>query len=109
MSNPALALTPSAAEQIKSLVADHAGKGLRIYVEAGGCSGLQYGMALDEQKTEDQVIQEHGARVYLDPFSLKYLEGATVDYVDGLTGAGFKIQNPNAKQNCGCGTSFEPE
>ena len=107
MSSSILELTFSAAEQIKSLVADHPGKGLRIYVEAGGCSGLQYGMALDEQQHEDQVIQAHGARIYLDPFSLKYLQGATVDYVDGLTGAGFKIQNPNAKQSCGCGTSFE--
>ena len=109
MTDRTLQLTTSAAEQICALVMDHPGKGLRIYVEAGGCSGLQYGMALDELQAEDQVIQEHGAKVYLDPFSLKHLRGATVDYIDGLTGAGFKIQNPNAKQSCGCGTSFEPE
>lgn len=109
MSDRALQLTASAAEQIRSLATDHPGKGLRIYVETGGCSGLQYGMALDESQPEDQIIQEHGAKVYLDPFSLKHLQGAVIDYVDGLTGAGFKIQNPNAKQSCGCGTSFEPE
>lgn len=106
MENP-VTITPAAAGQIRSLVADHAGKGLRIYVEAGGCSGLQYGMALDNRKDDDQVIEREGVHVFLDPFSLGYLKGAVVDYVDGLTGAGFKINNPNAKRNCGCGTSFE--
>jgi len=102
-----LQLTSSAIEQIRLLVTDHPGKGLRIYVEAGGCSGLQYGMALDEPKPEDKVIEKEGSQIYLDPFSMNYLRGATVDYVSGLTGAGFKIKNPNAKQSCGCGTSFE--
>jgi iron-sulfur cluster assembly accessory protein len=109
MTESPLLLTSAAADQIRSLTNEHPGKGLRIYVEAGGCSGLQYGMALDEKKPEDQVIEKEGSQIYLDPFSLKYLRGATVDYIDGLTGAGFKIQNPNAKQSCGCGTSFEAD
>jgi iron-sulfur cluster assembly accessory protein len=102
-----LTLTPAAAGQIKELTAGKPGKALRIYVEAGGCSGLHYGMALDDAKADDARIEEHGAAVLVDPFSQTYLKGAVVDYTDGLTGAGFKIQNPNAKRNCGCGTSFE--
>lgn len=82
-------------------------EGLRIYVEAGGCSGLQYGMRFDERGQDDTIVAKDGARVLVDSFSSKYLEGSILDFVDGLTGAGFKIVNPNAVRSCGCGTSFE--
>lgn len=68
---------------------------------------MQYGMALDHQKDGDEVIQREGVSVLVDSFSLKYLQGSTIDFTDELTGAGFRIKNPNATRSCGCGTSFE--
>ncbi len=106
-SQDALKVTDKAAAQIAELAAGRLGKGLRIFVEAGGCSGLQYGMSLDDKKTDDTIIEHLGAMVLLDPSSQVYLHGSTIDYSDGLTGAGFRIHNPNARQTCGCGTSFE--
>ena len=106
----AVSLTPSAASQIKSLLAadpDKAGKTLRVYIEAGGCSGMQYGMVFDEQRADDLSAEFDGVSVIVDPFSANYLRGSVVDYVDSLNGGGFKISNPNAKQSCGCGKSFE--
>ena len=103
-------LTENAASQIKSLLAgqpENAGKQLRLYVEAGGCSGMLYGMVFDEKRADDLSAEFFGVSVLVDPFSANYLRGAVVDYVDALTGAGFKISNPNAQQNCGCGKSFE--
>ena len=107
---PVVNLTQSAADQIKSLIAnqpDNVGKTLRIYVEGGGCSGMQYGMVFDEKRDDDRVSEFFGVPVLVDEFSANYLHGATVDYIDSLTGGGFKIQNPNARQSCGCGNSFE--
>ena len=84
-----------------------AGKGLRLYVEQGGCSGMQYSMVFDEKRPDDFSVDMHGVSVLVDPFSAKYLRGTVVDFSDDLTGGGFKISNPNAKQSCGCGKSFE--
>lgn len=103
-------VTESAVKQLQSILEDEPGaaaKGLRIFVEHGGCAGLQYGMALDERKEGDSVIEREGVQVFVDQESGKYLAGSTIDYADGLSGAGFRIQNPNAVRSCGCGTSFE--
>jgi iron-sulfur cluster assembly accessory protein len=103
-------VTDSAVKQLQTLLAEEpeaAGKGLRIFVEHGGCAGLQYGMTLDERKDGDFVFDRDGVQVLVDEESGKYLGGATLDFADGLTGAGFRIQNPNAVRSCGCGTSFE--
>ena len=107
---PVLSLTESAAAQVKHLLTDqpeNAGKTLRIYVESGGCSGMQYGMVFDETRVDDLSATFHGVNVLVDPFSADYLRGTVVDYVDALTGGGFKIFNPKARQSCGCGKSFE--
>ena len=104
-----IGLTLHAAEECKSLLAlpENAGKNLRIYVEQGGCSGMQYGMVFDEKREGDLVSQENGVNVLVDPISTDYLRGTVVDFSDALTDGGFKISNPNAKQSCGCGKSFE--
>ncbi len=105
-----ITVTPAAVKQLQALLADSPkeGKGLRVFVEAGGCAGMQYGMALDHAKEGDAIIEnEGGARVFIDTFSLKYLNGSTIDFTDELAGAGFRIRNPNATRSCGCGTSFE--
>jgi iron-sulfur cluster assembly accessory protein len=105
-----ITVTDSAVKQLHALIAgqtDATGKGLRIFVEAGGCAGMQYGMALDETKEGDAVIEREGVRVFVDAFSAKYLTGSTIDFSDDLAGAGFRILNPNASRSCGCGTSFE--
>lgn len=102
-------LTESAAKQIKEMLGspENTGKNLRVYVEGGGCSGLQYGMVFDERRPDDASTDLHGVSVLVDPFSASYLRGATIDFSDALTGGGFKISNPNARQSCGCGKSFE--
>jgi iron-sulfur cluster assembly protein len=104
-----ITVTDSAVKQLQNLIREEGGseKGLRIFVEAGGCAGMQYGMALDQQKTGDEVIDRDGVQFFVDPSSAEYLRGSTIDFTDGLSGAGFRIQNPNAARSCGCGTSFE--
>ena len=83
---------------------------LRVFVAGGGCSGLQYGMSLEEDIMEgDERIAINGVNVIVDPRSAPYLDGAEIDYVDSLMGGGFKIDNPNAKSSCGCGSSFTPK
>lgn len=83
---------------------------LRVFVAGGGCSGLQYGMSLEEEAMEgDERIAINGVNVIVDPRSAPYLDGAEIDYVDSLMGGGFKIDNPNAKSSCGCGSSFTPK
>lgn len=105
-----LIITPAAAQVVHNLlvsknVPDY---GLRVFVSGGGCSGMQYGMALEAQpRPYDQVIETDGIKIFIDPTSLMYLGGATIDYVDSLMGGGFKIENPNAVSTCGCGTSFK--
>ena len=107
--SPIIALTENAAEEVKEILKqpENAGKTLRIYVEQGGCSGMQYSMVFDEKRPDDFSAEMHGVSVQVDPFSAKYLQGTVVDFSDAMTGGGFKISNPNAKQSCGCGKSFE--
>jgi iron-sulfur cluster assembly accessory protein len=107
---PIITLTESAANQVKSLLAQdqqNQGKILRVYVEQGGCSGMKYGLVFDEQRPDDVRAEFHGVAVLVDPFSANYLTGSKVDFVDSLTGGGFKVSNPKARQSCGCGSSFE--
>jgi iron-sulfur cluster assembly accessory protein len=79
---------------------------LRVLVESGGCSGFQYGMSFDEAKADDQRFESEGVPLILDPASLAYLDGSSIDFDDGLQGKGFEIKNPNAQSTCGCGKSF---
>ncbi|MFO1511550.1 MAG: iron-sulfur cluster assembly accessory protein [Verrucomicrobiota bacterium] len=106
---PMLQLTPNAVAEVKSLATqpDNAGKFLRVYVEQGGCSGMQYGMVFDERRDGDSLREQDGVTVLVDAFSAKFLRGTQVDFSDALTGGGFKVLNPNAKQSCGCGKSFQ--
>jgi iron-sulfur cluster assembly accessory protein len=103
-------LTEGAANRVKELSGsdpENAGKHLRVYVEGGGCSGLQYGLVFDEKRPDDLSLEFHGATLLVDSVSANYLRGAVVDFVDSLTGGGFKISNPQARHSCGCGKSFE--
>jgi iron-sulfur cluster assembly protein len=103
-----LTLTPTAVEKVKAIMAErNESSALRISVVGGGCSGFQYQMTLENQpQKDDQVIEMDGLRVVVDNRSMLYLTGTRVDYVDGLSGSGFKFENPNAKGSCGCGESF---
>lgn len=106
---PAATLTSGAAAKVHSILAERSlpNHGLRVFVSGGGCSGMQYGMALEGQPREfDTVVEQDGVKVFIDPTSMMYLEGATIDYVDNLMGGGFRIDNPNAVASCGCGHSF---
>jgi iron-sulfur cluster assembly accessory protein len=101
-------LTENAAKQSGLLQReqDASGKPLRVYVEAGGCSGMEYGMAFDEKKADDEVVNQDGVSVVIDPMSANFLKGSVIDYVDSLQGSGFQIKNPNVHSSCGCGKSF---
>ncbi len=103
-------LTENAASHVKEMLTqepENTGKALRVYVEDGGCSGLQYGLTFDQKRDNDLVADWFGVSVYVDPFSANYLQGTLIDFSDSLTGGGFKISNPKARQSCGCGKSFE--
>jgi iron-sulfur cluster assembly protein len=103
-------VTDSAVRQLRLLLQEQVPttrKGLRVQIAKGGCSGLQYEMSLDGQKEGDSIVEKDGVEFLVDRESADYLRGATLDYHDGLTGAGFHIENPNAARTCGCGTSFE--
>jgi iron-sulfur cluster assembly accessory protein len=103
-------VTDSAVRQLQSLLPTREGhlqRGLRVQVAKGGCSGLHYEMTLDEKKDGDAVVERDGMQFFIDGESVPYLRGATLDFSGGLTGAGFKIVNPNASRTCGCGSSFE--
>jgi iron-sulfur cluster assembly protein len=105
-------LTESAVSMVRNLlvqknVPDY---GLRVFVAGGGCSGLQYGMALEpEAQPYDHVVEQEGVKIFIDPTSMMYLSQATIDYEDSLMGGGFRIENPNAVTSCGCGSSFKPK
>ena len=102
-------LTPLALDKVRSILAQEeaAELGLRVFVRGGGCSGLSYGMALDE-RTEDDLVADHdGVTVLVDPMSAMYVSGAEIDYQDSLMGGGFTVNNPNAVSTCGCGHSFQ--
>ncbi len=100
-----------AASKISELLSEEgkAGSGLRVFVQGGGCSGFQYGLMIEEgdpNADADQIFESNGVKLFVDPISIRYLEGAEVDFVDNITGGGFTIKNPNAKSTCGCGSSF---
>jgi iron-sulfur cluster assembly accessory protein len=103
-----ITLTARAAQKIRSMRAEQnvLAKRLRLLVESGGCSGFQYGMSFDETKPGDAEGESEGIPIVLDEASLAYLNGAVVDFDDGLHGKGFEIKNPNAQSTCGCGKSF---
>jgi iron-sulfur cluster assembly accessory protein len=106
---PILTLTPKAVEMVRKgvqkegLPEDH---GLRVAVVGGGCSGFQYALSFDEHKDGDSIVELDGVRVFIDEISLPYIAGTTLDFVEGLHGAGFRFSNPRATRTCGCGTSF---
>jgi iron-sulfur cluster insertion protein len=88
---------------------ENAGAKLRIFIQGGGCSGLQYGFAIEEQQEEDDfVVSEGNVSILIDGMSSAYIEGATIDFSEDQYGENFVIKNPNAKTTCGCGSSFTP-
>ena len=103
-----IVLTPRAANQVRVMreSSDKPAGRLRLLVENGGCSGMQYGMSFDEPKQDDVAFESEGVSIIVDPASLGHLDGTTVDFDDGLHGKGFELKNPNAKSTCGCGKSF---
>ncbi|MBL9172406.1 MAG: iron-sulfur cluster assembly accessory protein [Verrucomicrobiales bacterium] len=108
-SESVLTLTEAAAKHVSGMLAsdpENTGKHLRVYVEAGGCSGMQYGMTFDERRDNDLASDFFGVQVLVDPISANYIRGSVIDFSDALTGGGFKINNPNAHSSCGCGKSF---
>ena len=109
---PVVNVSSLAASKITELLAEEKklNSGLRVFVQGGGCSGFQYGLMIeDEPGATDQVVESNGVRLYIDPISIRYLEGAEVDFVDNVAGGGFTIHNPNAVSTCGCGHSFTPD
>jgi iron-sulfur cluster assembly protein len=112
METPETAVTISeeAAVKIRDLVAaneNETEQALRVAVRGGGCSGFQYALALDQPKSDDHVFQDNGVSVVVDKVSMQFVFGSQVDYVDGLQGAGFTVNNPNVVAACGCGSSFQ--
>ncbi len=104
-----LDFTRAAAAKVRELINEegNAALKLRVYIQGGGCSGFQYGFEFDENQAEDDLaVITDGVTLLVDPLSLQYLMGATVDYSEDLRGAQFSIRNPNAKTTCGCGSSF---
>jgi len=105
-----ITLTDKGAEKVKEFLATQAESqetaGLRVGVRGGGCSGFQYQLAFDNQRDGDTVFESHGINLLVDGPSLPYISGAQVDFVDGLQGAGFQVNNPNVVAACGCGSSF---
>lgn len=105
-----ISMTPEAVSQLKEFLADQGtpDHALRVFVAPGGCSGLQYGMTIDESSDEgDEVIETSGVKVLVDNFSAMYLQGAEIDFVNSLMGGGFTVRNPNAVAGCACGHSFD--
>ena len=104
-----ITLTAKAVEMVKDAMQREGltGYGIRVGVQGGGCSGFQYSMDFEEKaKDGDVTLDQGGVKLYIDSMSSMYLQGVTIDYVQGLQGAGFKFNNPNAKNTCGCGSSF---
>lgn len=104
-----ITLTDTASTKVKELMEAEGQPEifLRVAVRPGGCSGLSYDMFFDTERADDDIVQTYGeVQVLVDPASAQYLEGASLDYKDGLQGAGFTISNPNAQRTCGCGQSF---
>jgi iron-sulfur cluster assembly accessory protein len=104
-----ITMTPAAITKVKSILEERKeGESLRITVVGGGCSGFQYQMTLDRtSKPDDKILDLDGLKVFVDSGSGIYLNGATVDWIDGDDGSGFKFENPNAQASCGCSETFE--
>jgi iron-sulfur cluster assembly protein len=102
-------VSATAVAKLKDLMAQDGveGQGLRVRVRGGGCSGYEYQLGFDTPREGDQIVEQDGVKVVIDPKSLLFLTGSEIDFDDGLTGAGFAIKNPNAKGSCGCGQSFQ--
>ena len=104
-----LNFTDSAVAKVRELIEEEGNESLKflVFVTGGGCSGFQYGFTFDELTAEDDIeIEKDGVQLLVDSLSYPYLVGGTVDYVEGLEGARFKVDNPNAETTCGCGSSF---
>ncbi|HVT39560.1 MAG TPA: iron-sulfur cluster assembly accessory protein [Gemmatimonadaceae bacterium] len=107
----ALSITPAAAVEVRKFmevekVSPDVG-GLRVSVQPGGCSGFKYSLLIEDQPAEDDTVISHeGFKVLVDPFSMQYLSGVTIDYVTSMQGSGFTFKNPNSTGGCGCGSSF---
>ena len=104
-----LTLTGRAIDKVKDFAAkmpEAAGKSLRVFIQGGGCSGFQYGFTFDDRKPSDNVVNAGDVTVVVDPSSAAKLQGATVDWVEDMRGAGFSVDNPGASSSCGCGKSF---
>ena len=110
MQTESVAITPRAAQEIRKIKKDNnipETHGLRLGIKGGGCSGMSYVLAFDEKPRQgDNVLEQEGLTVFVDPKSLFYLSGTTLDFSDGLNGRGFVFNNPNAVRTCGCGQSF---
>ena len=107
---PLVTLTDKATTELRKIIATEGRDdlGLRVFVSPGGCSGLNYGMSLEELADDgDFVVQQEGLTVFVDEFSANFVKGAQIDYMSGLMGAGFTVHNPNAKKSCACGQSFD--
>ena len=102
-------MTPAASDKVRELLTQEndPSLALRVFVAGGGCSGLQYGMTLDEEQEGDTVIPISGFNILVDEMSMGYIDGSEIDYVDSLMGAGFTFHNPNAVHSCSCGHSFD--
>jgi iron-sulfur cluster assembly protein len=108
--NAAITLTDGAEAKIKELLAsqeDASDQALRVGVRGGGCSGFQYALAFDKRRDDDHVFEQNGVSVVVDKVGMQFVLGSEVDYVDGLQGAGFAVNNPNVVAACGCGSSFQ--
>jgi iron-sulfur cluster assembly protein len=107
-----ITMSDTAVEQLKSLISQQEGAspalGLRVFVYPGGCSGMSYGMAFEDQPADDDLtVEVNGVKLYVDEMSVQYIGGSEIDYEDSLMGGGFRILNPNAVRSCGCGHSFD--
>lgn len=105
-----ISLTDTGAEKVREFLSAQNAlaetAGLRVGVRGGGCSGFQYALAFDQQRDDDSVFEDKGIRLLVDRDSLPYVQGSIIDFVEGLQGAGFKVDNPNVIAACGCGSSF---
>jgi iron-sulfur cluster insertion protein len=105
-------ITDAAFAQVKDIIAndsDLAGVSLRVFVQGGGCSGMEYGFTFDAEINDDDfTFEQQGVKVLIDSMSMTYLAGATINYIEDLQGSRFSIDNPQAQSTCGCGSSFNP-